>query len=304
MWRSRLLVLIASASACAAQADAERIAPADPAEAAAQEGAAQAVATPPAAGQAAAPAAAPPAARVPEPAAARSFLSALRENTEGELFVAGGAIAEYAHRLNAYRGLGAQLAYRWSANWGVHAGYRVDRYRMQYYGLSWQTANALFGGAPTGISAAGNVLTKVGVTERRDSAALALTWTLAPDAAAWKFGVGRQRLENSFSAMTLYGPWVGARITQDWAGYRFAASASALIDRWGKMGAQDPLFAVFDGERSASYFGEARWFAGWRVAIAPLGGGWGRLRLAYEGGVTGFKYTARHEQGIALGIAF
>lgn len=210
-----------------------------------------------------------------------------------------GSVHEFTRYAHTYAGAGLSIRYL-RGPWIALGGYRTEKYAMTYFGITGQTVNEVF----SGRQPSGPLLTGLTVEERRNVLELTVGWRSPEHGFAFLAGVRDHELVNSFSSMRSTGPCARIEGGLQIPGARVSWSVDGAYYTWARIenhrfGWDENEYALPDGERTTSYYGEPNYATGWGLFIGPREGAWKWFSLGYEGGVLALKYGYRHYHGIS-----
>lgn len=210
-----------------------------------------------------------------------------------EAIAATGVIFEAVENVTFSKGGGISVNYR-NGPWYATGRYRLDAYRMSYFGTSSNVAFSFLGG-----DFDSGILDKVEVAEQKEDVLVGIGLKVWNHINIYQ-GIRRIRFKNSFSSMELLGPGLGGEWTLPWKEYKMVLGLDWAANFFGSVTNNNDEFVAFDGRETISFYGEPRYQLDWRALFGFQAFSWMGVGLGYEGAVTVFEGVARNYHGVTL----
>lgn len=208
-----------------------------------------------------------------------------------------GAVYEFLNDASLYTG--GKITVRYSTEKIVLKGrYSLDDYQMTYYATPKESVNYLITtGVPTGP-----LLEKVRVAERKEDICMLLGHIFYKRLHI--MAGGRQiTLTNNFSSMSVSGPALDVEGSWKPGNMEIKIGVDGLLGTSNSVENHRTEYVVYDGVKTASFYGVPWYSVGWRASIRNTNRKWWPA-LGYEGTLITFKHTYRYYHGLALSAVF
>lgn len=215
-------------------------------------------------------------------------------------FTSIGMVQEYIGGPSFYAGGGILAVYDSPAFKGKFL-YRRDQYRITYFGVPKDAVTDFFGDQTI---YGGRLFFSNNVYETKDDFSVLLGGKSFPGGFKLFAGARMVQLKNVFSSMDIIGPSVGVEKRFKFMGRDTALSISGAANIAGGVKDRRSDYARFEGAKTISYFGEARYVLDWSLLVLLAKLRHFNLYAGYDGYVISFKHVGRVFTGLALQAEF
>lgn len=207
-----------------------------------------------------------------------------------------GRVFELTKYASTYTGKGALARYE-LGEWFVTGRYRLDEYKMSYFGLSKEAVDQVLNGQPVTVP----VLPRIEVSERKAEKELQAGRSFREGSFAVAAGWRVFSLKNDFSSMESSGPSIGV---DGLFGPFIVRLDGAVVLHTGIQNHRTDIFVLPEGERTLSFYGEPKAEYGWLFSVRPFSGRLNPLSFGYEGSMIVLKYGYRYYHGVTVRARF
>lgn len=215
-------------------------------------------------------------------------------------FTAAGVVQEYLDSPSFYGGGGIVAVYDSPAFKGKFQ-YRRDEYRITYFGAPKDAVTDFFGSQTI---YGGRLLFPNNVYETKEAFSVLLGGKSFSAGFELFAGASLIQLKNVFSSMDIIGPSVGAENRFKFMGRDVAFSISGSANMAGGVKDHRSDYARFDGAKTISYFGEARYALDWKLLVLLLKHSRFNLFAGYDGSMISFRHIGRVFSGFTIQAEF